>query len=84
MLKDLTTNQLSRIIFILEHFDHFLKDQIVKIDEQIYNTKNEKSAFNSSQLFDLIMFYTEQMNNNSAALDLYCKELEFKELSAFD
>lgn len=82
MLKDLTTNQLSRIIFILEHFSRLLNSIITEIENDLNSGNDNNSATKKSQLQDLELFYTEQMNYNSATLDRYCQELEFRELSA--
>lgn len=84
MLKDLTTNELRRMIFILEHFSQLLISKITELEDFLFIGNDNISATKKSQLQDLELFYTEQMINNSVILERYCQELEFRELSAFD
>lgn len=84
MLKDLTTNQLRRMIFVLEHFAQLLISKITELEDFIFIGNDNISDTKKSQLQDLELFYTEQMNHNSDILERFCQELEFRELSAFD
>lgn len=82
MLSSLTTNELSRLIFMHEHFFHFLSARLERLElDWTYNFV-EKSDISVSQHHDLQMFYQEHLKNNSESLERYCQELELREKEA--
>jgi hypothetical protein len=82
MLKDLTTTQLSRLIFMHEHFHHFVSARLERLNLDWTYNFNDKSETTVSQRVDLEMFYKEHLKNNSDALERYSMELEIREMEA--
>jgi hypothetical protein len=84
MLKDLTTNELSRLIFVHEHFNQLLISKVTELEDILYTGNDNISAVKKSQLQDLEMFYSEHLEYNSAALIDFNTELKCRVYQAED